>query len=73
MSDFEDIIINSKYGYQLSWGNLKELANNLLDINDCLITANIEKISYDDIKSKNSSVLYKIEIKDSTYWEINLR
>ncbi|MDG6896183.1 hypothetical protein [Volucribacter amazonae] len=73
MPDFEDIIINSQYGYQLSWADLNELANNLLDINDCLITANVGKISYDDIKSKNNNVLYKIEITDSTYWEINLR
>ena len=70
MSEFEDLVLNSKYGYQMSWDGLLKFSKGIEDINNLIVVSSISPIEFDAIETDTEDFLVRLEIDDSTFWEL---
>ena len=69
MPEFEDLVLNSKYGYQMSWDGLLKFSKGIEDINNLIVVSSISPIEFDAIETDTEDFLVRLEIDDSTFWE----
>lgn len=70
MSEFEDLVLNSKYGYQMSWAGLLKFSKGIEDINNLIVVSSTSPIEFDAIETDTEDFLVRLEIDDSTFWEL---
>ena len=70
MSEFEDLVLNSKYGYPMSWGGLLKFSKGIEDINDLIVVSSTSPIEFDAIETDTEDFLVRLEIDDGTFWEL---
>ena len=70
MSELEDLVLNSKYGYQMSWDELLKFSKGIEDINDLIVVSSTSPIEFDAIETDTEDFLVRLEIDDSTFWEL---
>lgn len=70
MSEFEDLVLNSKYGYQMSWDELLKFSKEIEDINNLIVVSSISPIEFETIEKGAEALQVRLEIYDSTAWEI---
>ena len=70
MPDFEDLVLNSKYGYPMSWGGLLKFSKGIEDINDLIVVSSSSPIEFETIEKGTEALQVRVEIYDSTAWEI---
>lgn len=70
MSEFEDLVLNSKYGYQMSWDGLLKFSKGIEDINDLIVVSSTSPIEFETIEQGTEALQVRVEICDSSAWEI---
>ena len=70
MSEFEDLVLNSKYGYQMSWDGLLKFSKGIEDINNLIVVSSTSPVEFDAIETDTEDFLVRLEIDDSTLWEL---
>ena len=70
MSEFEDLVLNSKYGYQMSWDGLLKFSKGIEDINNLIVVSSTSPIEFETIETNTEDFLVRLEIDDSTFWEL---
>ena len=70
MSEFEDLVLNSKYGYQMSWDELLKFSKEIEDINNLILVSSATPVAFDAIETDTEDFLVRLEIDDSTFWEL---
>lgn len=70
MSEFEDLVLNSKYGYQMSWDELLNFSKEIEDINNLILVSSTTPVEFDAIETGAANLSIKLEIYDSTFWEL---
>ena len=70
MSELEDLVLNSKYGYPMSWAGLLKFSKGIEDINDLIVVSSTSPIEFDAIETDTEDFLVRLEIDDSTFWEL---
>lgn len=70
MSEFEDLVLNSKYGYQMSWDALLKFSKGIEDINNLIVVSSATPVEFDAIETGAANLSIKLEIYDSTFWEL---
>ena len=70
MSEFEDLVLNSKYGYQMSCDELLKFSKEIEDINNLIVVSSISPIEFETIEKGAEALQVRLEIYDSTAWEI---
>ena len=51
MSEFEDLVLNSKYGYQMSWDELLKFSKEIADINNLILVSSATPVAFDAIET----------------------
>ena len=70
MSEFEDLVLNSKYGYQMSWDELLKFSKEIADINNLILVSSATPVAFDAIETDTEDLSVRLEIDDSTFWEL---
>ena len=70
MSEFEDLVLKSKYGYQMSWNELLKFSKEIEDISNLILVSSISPVEFDAIETGAANLSIKLEIYDSTFWEL---
>ena len=70
MSEFEDLVLNSKYGYQMSWAGLLKFSKGIEDINNLIVVSSTSPVEFETIEKGTEALQVRVEIYDSTTWEI---
>lgn len=70
MSEFEDLVLNSKYGYQMSWDELLKFSKEIEDINNLIVVSSTSPVEFETIEKGAEALQVRVEIYDSTAWEI---
>lgn len=70
MPEFEDLVLNSKYGYQMSWDGLLKFSKGIEDINNLIAVSSTSPVEFDAIETDTEDFLVRLEIDDSTFWEL---
>ena len=70
MSEFEDLVLKSKYGYPMSWGGLLKFSKGIEDINDLIVVSSTSPIEFETIEKGTEVLQVRVEICDSCAWEI---
>lgn len=70
MSEFEDLVLNSKYGYPMSWAGLLKFSKGIEDINDLIVVSSTSPVEFETIEKGTEALQVRLEIYDSTAWEI---
>ena len=70
MSEFEDLVLNSKYGYQMSWDELLKFSKEIEDINNLIVVSTTSPVEFEMIEKGAEALQVRVEIYDSTTWEI---
>ena len=70
MSEFEDLVLNSKYGYQMSWDELLKFSKEIEDINNLILVSSATPVAFDAIETDTEDLSVRLEIDDSTFWEL---
>ncbi len=70
MSEFEDLVLNSKYGYQINWSELLKFSKEIEDINNLILVSSTSPVEFVTIEKGTESLQVRVEIYDSTAWEI---
>ena len=70
MSEFEDLVLNSKYGYQMSWDELLKFSKGIEDVNNLIVVSSTSPVEFDAIETDTEDFLVRLEIDDSTFWEL---
>lgn len=70
MSEFEDLVLNSKYGYQMSWDGLLKFSKRIEDINNLIVVSSATPVEFDAIEKGTEALQVRVEIYDSSAWEI---
>ena len=70
MPEFEDLVLNSKYGYQMSWDGLLKFSKGIEDINNLIVVSSTTPVEFDAIETDTEDFLVRLEIDDSTFWEL---
>ena len=70
MSEFEDLVLNSKYGYQMSWDELLKFSKEIEDINNLILVSSATPVAFDTIETDTEDLSVRLEIDDSTFWEL---
>nr|WP_113867605.1 MULTISPECIES: hypothetical protein [Brenneria]MCL2891255.1 hypothetical protein [Brenneria tiliae]NMN92075.1 hypothetical protein [Brenneria salicis ATCC 15712 = DSM 30166]RBP61174.1 hypothetical protein DES54_12631 [Brenneria salicis ATCC 15712 = DSM 30166]RLM30197.1 hypothetical protein BHG07_12110 [Brenneria salicis ATCC 15712 = DSM 30166] len=74
MPDFEDLVLSKKHGLEMSWSEVKLLANSLDDIKTFFIVASSGLLLYEDVDIDNlTNCLAIINVFDSTFWEVKIK
>ena len=67
---FEDLVLNSKYGYQMSWAGLLKFSKGIEDINNLIVVSSTSPVEFETIEKGAEALQVRVEIYDSTAWEI---
>lgn len=70
MSEFEDLVLNSKYGYQMSWDELLKFSKEIEYINSLILVSSATPVAFDAIETDTEDLSVRLEIDDSTFWEL---
>ena len=70
MSEFEDLVLNSKYGYQMSWDGLLKFSKGIEGINNLIVVSSTSPVEFETIEKGAEALQVRVEIYDSTAWEI---
>ena len=70
MPEFEDLVLNSKYGYQMSWTGLLKFSKGIEDINNLIVVSSTSPVEFETIEKGTEALQIRLEIYDSTTWEI---
>ena len=70
MPEFEDLVLNSKYGYQMSWDGLLKFSKGIEDINNLIVVSSTTPVEFETIETDTEDFLVRLEIDDSTFWEL---
>ena len=70
MSEFEDLVLNSKYGYQMSRDELLKFSKEIEDINYLILVSAATPVAFDAIETDSEDLSVRLEIDDSTFWEL---
>ena len=70
MPEFEDLVLNSKYGYQMSWAGLLKFSKGIEDINNLIVVSSTTPVEFETIETDTEDFLVRLEIDDSTFWEL---
>ena len=70
MPEFEDLVLNSKYGYQMSWTGLLKFSKGIEDINNLIVVSSASPVEFEMIEKGAETLQVRVEIYDSTTWEI---
>ena len=70
MSEFEDLVLTSKYGYQMSWDELLKFSKGIEDINNLIVVSSTSPVEFETIEKGTEALQVRVEIYDSTAWEI---
>ena len=70
MPEFEDLVLNSKYGYQMSWDELLKFSKGIEDINNLIVVSSTSPVEFETIEKGAEALQVRLEIYDSTAWEI---
>ena len=70
MSEFEDLVLNSKYGYQMSWDELLKFSKGIEDINNLIVVSSATPVEFEALEKGAEALQVRLEIYDSTAWEI---
>lgn len=70
MSEFEDLVLKSKYGYQMSWNELLKFSKEIEYINNLILVSSTSPVEFDAIETDTEDFLVRLEIDDSTFWEL---
>ena len=70
MSEFEDLVLKSKYGYQMSWNELLKFSKGIEDINNLIVVSSTSPVEFKTIEKGTEALQVRVEIYDSTTWEI---
>ena len=70
MPEFEDLVLNSKYGYPMSWDGLLKFSKGIEDINNLIVVSSTSPVEFETIEKGTEALQIRLEIYDSTTWEI---
>ena len=70
MSEFEDLVLNLKYGYPMSWAGLLKFSKGIEDINNLIVVSSTSPVEFETIEKGTEALQVRVEIYDSTAWEI---
>ena len=70
MPEFEDLVLNSKYGYQMSWDELLKFSKGIEDINNLIVVSSATPVEFEALEKGAEALQVRVEIYDSTAWEI---
>lgn len=70
MPEFEDLVLNSKYGYQMSWDGLLKFSKGIEDINNLIVVSSATPVEFEALEKGAEALQVRVEIYDSTTWEI---
>ena len=70
VSEFEDLVLNSKYGYPMSWAGLLKFSKGIEDINNLIVVSSATPVEFETIETDTEDFLVRLEIDDSTFWEL---
>ena len=70
MPEFEDLVLNSKYGYPMSWDGLLKFSKGIEDVNNLIVVSSTSPVEFDAIETDTEDFLVRLEIDDSTFWEL---
>lgn len=70
MSEFEDLVLNSKYGYQMSWDGLLKFSKRIEDINNLIVVSSATPVEFEALEKGAEALQVRVEICDSSSWEI---
>ena len=70
MPEFEDLVLNSKYGYQMSWAGLLKFSKGIEDINNLIVVSSTSSIEFETIEKGTEALQVRVGIYDSSAWEI---
>ena len=70
MPEFEDLVLNSKYGYQMSWAGLLKFSKGIEDINNLIVVSSTIPVEFEILEKGAEALQVRVEIYDSTTWEI---
>ena len=70
MPEFEDLVLNSKYGYPMSWDGLLKFSKGIEDINNLIVVSSTSPVEFETIEKGAEALQVRVEIYDSTAWEI---
>ena len=70
MSEFEDLVLNSKYGYPMRWDGLLKFSKGIEDINNLIVVSSTNPVEFETIEKGAEALQVRVEIYDSTTWEI---
>ena len=70
MPEFEDLVLNSKYGYQMSWDELLKFSKGIEDINNLIVVSSATPVEFEALEKGAEALQVRLEIYDSTAWEI---
>ena len=60
MPEFEDLVLNSKYGYQMSWDELLKFSKGIEDINNLIVVSSTSPVEFETIEKRCRSFASKI-------------
>ncbi|MGT2965537.1 hypothetical protein [Streptococcus acidominimus] len=72
MPEFENLVLESERGYNISWTELWDLSKNLCDLNSLILVSATNPITFEALEKSSSIIKVKLEIIDSSIWELNL-
>ena len=70
MPEFEDLVLTSKYGYQMSWAGLLKFSKGIEDINNLIVVSSATPVEFEALEKGAEALQVRLEIYDSTTWEI---
>lgn len=70
MSEFEDLVLKSKYGYPMSWAGLLKFSKGIEDINNLIVVSSTSPVEFKTIEKGTEALQVRLEIYDSSAWEI---
>ena len=70
MPEFEDLVLNSKYGYPMSWDGLLKFSKGIEDINNLIVVSSATPVEFEALEKGAEALQVRLEIYDSTAWEI---
>ncbi|MEQ9971524.1 hypothetical protein ABRP72_20385 [Pectobacterium carotovorum] len=74
MPDFEELVLSKEYGLEMTWDEVKLLANHLDDIKTFFIVASPDLLSYEDVDVDNLTNCFAIiNVFDSSSWEVKIK
>ncbi|OFP45799.1 hypothetical protein HMPREF2987_00235 [Streptococcus sp. HMSC067H01] len=70
MPEFEDLVLNSKYGYPMSWDGLLKFSKGIEDINNLIVVSSATPVEFEALEKGAEALQVRVEIYDSSAWEI---